>query len=544
MHPSSRWLALAFCSLALGCPGPDPAPDAPSVDAGTDVGADAGAAEITTVRVLAFNDLHGALAITPYLASEITARRTPNTFVVSAGDLIGGSPIASGAFHDQPTIEIANAFGLDFAAVGNHELDEGRVELERMQNGGCHPVDGCSGDGTFAGASFEFLAANTVNDDTGDTIFPPYAVRDVEGVRIAFVGMTLEDTPSTTLASAIPELSFGDEVETMRALATELEAAGVDVMVLVLHEGGGQLGGPNDCVAPGGPIFEIATALEGVLPLIVSGHSHSSYVCELGGVTVTGAGANGQLLTQIDIQFDRITASVVDVRAENVAISDSLAADPDVAAIVEAYEALIAPVRDAVVGTITADFLDPADLDGESLAGGLVADAMLAGTVGAGAQIALMNTGGIRASFSFARSGSETEDGSVTYGECFRVQPFASSVRTVSITGAQLVAILDAWVGDSAPLQVAGLTYAWRASGAPGTRVAAGDVTVGGAPLVPTDTYRVTVNSIVGDPGRSPSIAGATDIVGAGVDIDLLIAYFESASPLTPAIVPRITRLP
>lgn len=355
--------------------------------------------------------------------------------------------------------------------------------------------------------------------------------------------MTLEDTPSTTLASAIPELSFGDEVETMLALAPELETAGVDVIVLVLHEGGGQLGGPNDCVAPGGPIFDIATALEGV-PLIVSGHSHGAYVCELGGVTVTGAGANGRLLTQIDIQFDRITASVVDVRAENVEISDSLAADPDVAAIVAAYEALIAPVRDAVVGTITADFLNTTDLAGESLAGGLVADAMLAGTVSAGAQIALMNTGGIRASFSFARAGSETEDGSVTYGECFRVQPFANTVSTVSLTGAQLVAILDTWVGDSSPLQVAGLTYAWRASGAPGTRVAAGDVTVGGVPLVPTDTYRVTVNSIVGDPGRSPPIAGATDIVGAGVDIDLLIAYFESASPLTPATVPRITRLP
>ena len=96
-----------------------------------------------------------------------------NTLVVSAGDNIGASPLVSGLFHDEPTIEAFNAMGVDISSVGNHEFDEGSAELLRMQDGGCHPVDGCQDGDGFAGADFDYLAANVVDDDTGPHPLPP-----------------------------------------------------------------------------------------------------------------------------------------------------------------------------------------------------------------------------------------------------------------------------------------------------------------------------------------------------------------------------------
>jgi len=137
----------------------------------------------------------------------------------------------------------------------------------------------------------------------------------------------------------------------------------------------------------------------------------------------------------------------------------------------------------------------------------------------------------------------EAEDGLVTYGECYRVQPFGNTVSTVSLTGAARGHPRHVgWRLGPGPGRGPHLRVARQRSGR--ARVVAGDVTVGGAPLVPTDVYRVTVNSIVADPARSPPIVGATDVVGAGVDVDLLVAYFGSASPLTPGTEPRLVRLP
>src|SRR5690606_20364283 len=164
------------------------------------------------VQILALNDFHGNLEPpagssgrvgtvdaggVAYLARHIAALEATNrnTIVVSAGDLIGASPLVSALFHDEPTIEAMNMIGLDLNAVGNHEFDEGTAELLRMQRGGCHPVDGClDGDG-FAGADFELLAANVVSRDTGRTLFPPYSIRSFNGAKVAFIGMTLEGTP-------------------------------------------------------------------------------------------------------------------------------------------------------------------------------------------------------------------------------------------------------------------------------------------------------------------------------------------------------------
>jgi 5'-nucleotidase len=222
------------------------------------ISAAAAPARTVPVQILAINDFHGNLeppsgssgrvttsfgppAVTvdaggvEYLATHIDMLRAqnPNTVVVSAGDMIGASPLISALFHDEPTIEAFNLIGLDFNAVGNHEFDDGIVELLRMQEGGCHPVDGCLDGDDFAGANFQFLAANVVWEKNGKTVFPAYKIRTFAGAKVAFIGMTLEGTPSIVTPSGIAGLKFLDEVETVNALIPELKKKGLETIVVM-----------------------------------------------------------------------------------------------------------------------------------------------------------------------------------------------------------------------------------------------------------------------------------------------------------------------
>ena len=200
------------------------------------------------VQLLAFNDFHGNLQTSttggiridpPPVRPPPTRCRRPaaggaailgsyvrelergnrNSLLVSAGDLIGASPLVSALYHDEPTIEAMNQLGLDLNAVGNHEFDEGEEELKRMQRGGCHPNDGCETGHTFEGADFKFLAANVVRKDNASTLFKPYAIRRFQGKKIGFIGMTLEGTPSIVSPSGIRNLNFLDEAATANRYA-------------------------------------------------------------------------------------------------------------------------------------------------------------------------------------------------------------------------------------------------------------------------------------------------------------------------------------
>src|SRR2546421_2716713 len=165
------------------------------------------------LRILAINDFHGKLRRPPggitiadpedrtkitvpaggaeHMATVVKQLREghKNTIFVAAGDLIGASPLLSAMFHDEPTIESLSMMGLDVASVGNHEFDEGKDELLRMQNGGCHPKDGCQGPHPFTGAKFRYLAASTIEKSTGKSLFPAYQIREFDGIPVAFIGL-------------------------------------------------------------------------------------------------------------------------------------------------------------------------------------------------------------------------------------------------------------------------------------------------------------------------------------------------------------------
>jgi 5'-nucleotidase len=525
------------------------------------------------VQILAVNDFHGNLeppagssgrigAIdaggVEYLATHIDQLRAtnPNTVVVSAGDLIGASPLISALFHDEPTIEAFNLIGLDFNAVGNHEFDEGIVELIRMQEGGCHPVDGCLVGDSFGGAQFQFLAANVVWDHNGKTVFPAYKMRSFAGAKVAFIGMTLEGTPSIVTPSGVAGLNFLDEAETVNALIPELKKKGIETVVVLIHEGGFQaLPAPYDgCVGISGPIVDIVNNLDDAVDVVISGHTHSAYNCVINDKIVTSAASFGRIVTDIDLVISRATGEVMEMSAGNVIVTRTVPKHPLLTALVDKYRALTAPLANRVIGTITGDITRTINAAGESALGDVIADSQLAATAPeaeGGAVIAFMNPGGIRTDFVYNQISGGEAPGEVTYGEAFNVQPFGNNLVTLTLTGAQIDTLLEQQfdnptVGASRILQVSsGFTYSWSASAPVGSKVNPASIQLNGVTLDPDASYRVTVNSFLADGGDNFFVlVQGTNRLGGEVDLDALTAYFAANSPVAPGAQNRITILP
>lgn len=548
------------------------------------------------VRVIAFNDFHGnidganlTLRSDPdnifrlnaagqrvavpaggvdYMAGLVKQLKAgaPNSVVVSAGDLIGASPLNSALFHDEPSIETMNRLGLDFNAVGNHEFDEGRDELLRMQNGGCHPTDpnSCRGNliGTpypFEGAKFDFLAANVVDTASGKTLFPAYGVKNFKGNRVAFIGMTLEATPSIVTPSGVAGLEFRDEADTVNKLVGKLKHRGIDAVVVLVHEGGFAPGSINGCTGVSGPIVDIVSRLDDAVDLVISGHTHQAYNCSLPNSTgrtipVTSAGSFSRTMTNIDLTLDTKTRDVIAVSAENKLVDRSNflgAAEPiqpvaEIGAIVANYNSLVQPIANRVVGSITADITRARTAAGESALGDVIADAQLNSTAPAdkgGAVIAFMNTGGLRADLIFAGSTAGEGNGNVTYGESFTVQPFGNSLVVKTSTGQQLYDLLNQQWGANQfadggrTLQVSnGFTYKHtfipNMSPLGVNYVCDGSVMLNGAPIDKAASYRVTMNSFLATGGDNYTVfnLGANQL-GGDVDLDALELYF-TANPL------------
>jgi 5'-nucleotidase len=576
----ARILGLALALLAIAVPAAQAAPKDKDV----------------SVQLLGLNDFHGNLEPPTgsggriqevpngpqidaggavYLAHQLQTLRqqNPNSLTVSAGDLIGASPLLSALFHDEPTIEAFNQMGLDLNAVGNHEFDEGVTELLRMQNGGCGPDNSCP-NGTFGGADFQFLAANVVYKDTGEPIFPPYAIKKFGNIKVGFIGMTLEGTPNIVSASGIQDVDFLDEAETANKYAAELRNEhGVRAIVILLHEGGTPtpFAGIDQCNVSGA-ITDIVDRTTDAVDLFVTGHTHQPYVCTAGngslidGRPVTSASSFGRLVTNIGFELDHNTKDIKNVTADNTVVTRTQSPDLDMQALIARYNTLAAPIANEPIGHISADITRTSVTSGENPLGNLIADAQLADTDDADrgdADIALMNPGGVRADLTFASSPAGEGNGVVTYGEAFSVQPFNNIVTTNSFTGAQLLDVLkDQWCGPALEAQVillpsSTLTYTYSravataisdqpCAGAPNP---VSSVRINGVPLDTAATYRVTTNNFLADGGDGfQSLRAGTNRTSLpDFDVDSLVRYFAPTTPtnpLGPAPTNRITSAP
>jgi 5'-nucleotidase len=493
-----------------------------------------------------------------YLATHVRDLKAtnPNSVFVSAGDLIGATPLLSALFHDEPTIEAFNLMELDYNGVGNHEFDEGVDELLRMQEGGCHPHDGCGDGDGFDGAEFDFLAANVKYRESGATIFPPYAIHEFDGVSVAFVGMTLEGTPLIVSPDGIASVEFLDEADSVNALVPELKAQGIETIVVLLHEGGsvnasgngaGNVAAINQCTSPSGPIPPIVDAMDNEIDIVITGHTNWAVNCLIDGKVVTGAASQGRLITDIDLKISRATKDVVpgSITVNNKIITQNVPKAADLTALIAEYNVFAAPIAAVVVGNTTVPLDRTATPDGETSLGRLIADAQLESAQGAGGQIALMNPGGIRANL---------DAGDITHGEAFGVQPFSNIVTTKTFTGAQLKAILEqqfvvstgAQAGNSRTLVLptsAGFTYKWSLSAPIGSKVT--DMALNGVPIDPSASYRVVANNFLSTGGDDfPAFNAGTNTTTGLDDLVALEAYLAVHNPYTPPTDLRITRIP
>ncbi|MFJ8702222.1 bifunctional metallophosphatase/5'-nucleotidase [Streptomyces ardesiacus] len=543
------------------------------------------------IQLLSFNDLHGNLEppagssgrvteVQPdgttetvdaggveYLATHLREARKGNRYSITAagGDMVGASPLLSGLFHDEPTIEALNQLDLDVTSVGNHEFDEGARELARLQNGGCHPTEGCYTDKTFKGADFPYLAANVLDEKTKKPILKPYWVWKQNGVKVGFIGVTLEGTPGIVSAEGVKGLTFKDEVETINKYAKELQRQGVKSIVALIHEGGFPASSSYnyDCDSPGagdgvsGPIVDIARNITPQVDALVTGHTHNAYVCTIPDPagnprTVTSASSFGRLYTDTTLTYDRATGDIArtSVKSANHVVTRDVPKAPDMTRLIDRWNTLAAPIGNRPVGYVTADI----NRDGtESPLGDLIADAQLAygKEQDPETDLALMNPGGIRAPLTYAASGAEG-DGVVTYAEAFTVQPFANTVNLKDYTGAQLIQVLKEQVSgpnEAAPkvLQISsGLTYTLDLTKSGADRVVTDSIRLNGAPVDENATYRVASNSFLAGGGDGFTTLGEGTNESVGAD-DLaafeqyLTANSSAGSPLAPPAADRIT---
>jgi 5'-nucleotidase len=509
------------------------------------------------VKVIAFNDFHGNLqspgtfgvdnGVPPserppvggaeFLAAHVARLKAANPLnvVVGAGDMVGATPLISGLLRDEPSVDVLNQLGLEFTAVGNHEFDHGAAELLRLQRL----------------AQFQWLSANVFDAHTGRTLLPAYGVKRFNDVDVAFIGMTLEATPSIVMPSGVAGLAFRAEAATANALVPELRAKGIEAIVVLIHQGGFQSGtrsAINACEGnlAGSPIAKIVAQLDDAIDLVVAGHAHVPYNCRLLNsagrhIPVTSASAFGRVVTDLDVTLDPTSRDVVAVKAVNrlVARNDpSIPADAAMAALVARYDERSAPIANRVIGSIAGAVsnarVDPAC---EMPAGELVADAMLEATRGEGATVAFTHPGGVRAP---GLVGSQ-----VTYRDAFTLQPFGNSVVTLTLGAQELKDALEEQFagcrGQPAAttrvmLPSAGFKFTWDGARACDARIRTATLTTakGTEKIVedgaivgdPARAFRVTVNSYMAEGGDGFStFARAARQSGGPQDIDAFVAY-------------------
>ncbi len=561
--------------------------------------------KLIKLDLFALNDFHGQLETVPvtssggrvgdvaaggaeYLATHLKdlranseRRGVDRTFTVAAGDLIGATPLLSAAFHDEPSIEAMNELGLDVSSVGNHEFDEGYKELKRLKRGKClSDGDGADNQNScpdpskkFEGADFAYLGANVKDAQTRKPILAPYKIRKVEGQKVAFIGMTLKDTPNIVTKAGVEGLFFKDEVKTVDKLVPKLRKRGVNAMVVLLHEGAApsDISDVNGCVGATGPGLDIAKALHPEIDVVVSGHTHQPYNCQVrdpGGKLrlFTSAYSTGRVVTEIRLKMTSKSGEVKrgKSRAINhiVTNADGTAADAAITNLISRYGALVAPIRDKVLGklknpAVPAESLPrPASVTEDYELGNLIADSQKTDPSAVSGTktpvIAFMNPGGIRADL------TENAAGDVTYGAAFSVQPFNNYVVSMDLTGAQVLAVLnEQWNGRNEAsrkiLQVSGIKYDYSDTAASGT----GSAVVGTpmvdldrngsyeAALLPATTYRVVVNSFLSDGGDGfGTLDAGTDKFFGGLDIDSLARTLAGSPAYVPPATDRITVLP
>lgn len=534
--------------LAAGCGGAEhTAPATPSAVPLVST-SDLPRAKPGEVHLFGLNDLHGNLQPPDgsngkvgaypaggavYLAAHLARLKAayPDSAVLASGDDVGASPLVSALFHDEPTIEFLNAVGVAASSVGNHEFDHGVVELRRLQQGGC-ALDGCSPGEPFTGAKFAYLAANVTDaDGRPPQGLQPWTMLELGGHKIGVVGVVTPDTANIVMPEGIRGYRFGDEADAINKYVPAMRAAGAETVVALLHDGGAQQtqGRPldyNGCDGISAGVKTLAHKADAAVSVMLTAHSHQAYNCTLDGKVVTQAASFGRLVTDVTLRFHD---GKVEASAVNRVITRDIAPDAATAKLVDFFAAQAKPRAERVIGTAAAPLPAEPTPAGDSPLGDVIADSMLDAMASVRAVAAFMNPGGVRAGLS---------GGNITYAQAYTVQPFGNQVVAVTLTGQQILNLLEQqWDNVSKPgvLSVAGITYSYSDAAPKGHKVVEGSVRVAGEPLNPVAVYRVSTNSFLaaGGDGFSVFTQNSETLVGP-IDLDALEAYLRARGAVAP----------
>ncbi|MDR3569071.1 MAG: bifunctional UDP-sugar hydrolase/5'-nucleotidase [Syntrophobacteraceae bacterium] len=468
---------------------------------------------VVSLTILHVNDTHGHIVpFSPfvgkildhgrkvggaaYLATMIETQRAKNpqgTILLSAGDMFQGTP-ESNVFHGKPVVEIMNYLHFDAMALGNHEFDWGQGVLHSI----------------ISWASFPVISANITTPEGGPIEgVKPYIILQRKGVRIAVIGLTTPTTRYTTKPENVADLTFSSPSSVMPSLIREVRAKGASIVIALTH-----LGLNSD--------EQLAGQVRGI-DLIVGGHSHTVVMDPVveSGTVIVQAGSYGRYLGVMKISFDPETKKILTFTRQNelVAVSPQAAPpDPEVARIVDKYEAKIQAEFSKTIGTAAVDLRrDSAE---ESNLGDLIADAMRDAS---GAQIAFENNGGIR---------DNIPAGPITLNEVFTTLPFDDNIVSMTLSGKQVrEAIERSAAYGRISLQVSGIQIVFDLSKPPGERAVS--IKVGGKPLDEGATYRVATNDFLASGGDRFEVFKQGRDISTGQSLrDAVAQYIGNNSPV------------
>lgn len=535
----------------------------------------AGCGSTRHVQILAINDFHGQVSTggsvsdrpvggAPVLAAYIKAAvsgQEDETFIVETGDLVGASPPVSALLQDEPSIMFFNLLANSSCSydnrlhpkcnmvgtIGNHEFDEGKDEMLRLYSGGNH-AKGPFLEDPWRGARFPLVCANVLFTATGLPVLPPYVIKKVQDVPIAFVGAILQDTASIVTASGVAGLTFLGEAEAINDQVKILRDEGVKTIIVLLHQGGSQspYPGATDPLADdlAGDVLNIVKALNSEVDVVIGGHWHTftnALVENRHGrpILVTQAWSKGMAYADIDLQISRGTADVVAKSAQIVTTwadaGPGLYPDARVAGLVDQARSATTPLTGRVIAESSADITRTQNSAGESALGDLIADAQRNRM---GSDFAFINSGGIR---------GDLQAGDISWGDLYRAQPFNNYLIKMELTGQQIYQLLNQQYPPYQPfdriLQISGLSYSWDGSRPGNSRIV--EVRKDNRPIDPLTSYTVTVNSFLAEGGDNFSVFGKGRVLEVGpIDLDAMIEYVKGlAQPFSRAIVGRINRL-
>jgi 5'-nucleotidase len=480
------------------------------------------------VQLLGVNDFHGQLnkyrrvsgtmaGGAEYLAAYLKKykQETPNTLLVHAGDMVGGSPPISSQFQDEPTIEFLNLLHFDVGTPGNHELDQGVNEMKRLIDGGFHEKTGY-----FQGAKFSYISANIIDKKTGTPLLPPYVIKQIAGIKIGFIGVVTAETNLYVAPENRNEVEITDEVSAINRTVKLLKEKGIKAIVVLAHDSAssGQTG-----ANPRGTIVEMAPKIDREVDVIFAGHSHDYANTIVDGKLIVQAYSYGEAFSQVSLLIDRETKDIVKKEAKIIVTShDHIKPDKETAALLKKYEKRLGSYFHQVIGVIPEEITRRQNENGDSPLGEMIAESEREAM---GVDIAFVHQGEMR---------ENLKKGEMTVGDLYTDLPFGHSVSKLNLTGAQIkLALEQQWRKDeeSDRLQTVGVTYSWNPNAPIGSRIVALKDTKG-QNLQPNKEYEVAVSNYLAAGGDRFTAFEQGRLVQSGpLVVTALIHYIQQRYP-------------